>query len=78
MTESPMVNEWQERGRLEEQLNNTKQLLLEFLETRFPEVIAAPERQLIEQQDSPELLRHWYSAAIRAATAADILTELRR
>jgi hypothetical protein len=64
MTESQVVNEWISQGELKRQRRN----LLELLEGRFPGAVPNDVVQLIQQQDSLELLHDWFKVAVRAST----------
>jgi hypothetical protein len=64
MTESQVVNEWISKGEAKRQRQN----LLELLEGRFSGAVPNDVVQLIQQQDSLELLHDWFKVAVRAST----------
>jgi hypothetical protein len=68
MTESQVVNEWISQGDAQATLRERRQLLLEALEGRFPGAVPKDVVQLIQQQDSLELLHDWFKVAVRAST----------
>ncbi len=73
MTESQIVNEWIDRGKLAVQ----RESLLEALEVRFPGEGSEEIVQLINQQESLPLLSDWFRAALRASTFEHFLTVLK-
>jgi hypothetical protein len=74
MTESQAVNEWINMG----VLKNQRQNLLELLEGRFPGAVPKEVAQLIQHQESLELLHDWFQAAVRANTFEQFLDVLKR
>jgi hypothetical protein len=74
MTESQVVNEWISQGMLKEGRRN----LLEVLEARFPRAVPNDVVQLIQQQDSLDLLHDWLKAAVRAPTFEQFLDVLKK
>jgi hypothetical protein len=68
MTESQVVNEWISQGKAEGNLERQRQNLLELLEGRFPGAVPNAVVQLIQQQDSLDLLHDWFKVAVRPST----------
>ena len=64
MTESQVVNEWISKGDIEGQLKQSRRKLLKLLERRFPGALNNDLRELIQHQDSLELLDEWFDAAM--------------
>jgi hypothetical protein len=71
MTESQVVNEWISQGKAEGNLERQRQNLLELLEGHFPGAVPSDVVQLIQQQDSLELLHDWFKAAVRPSTTLE-------
>jgi len=61
MTESPFVNSFIDKGKLEER----RKSLLELLDGRFPGSVTNEVRQMIQFQDSYGILSDWFRATIR-------------
>jgi hypothetical protein len=78
MTESQVVNEWINRGEARGKLTERRQTLLELLEIRFPGAVPNEVVQLIQQQESLELLHDWFTAAARAYSFEQFLAVLKR
>jgi hypothetical protein len=78
MTESQVVNEWISRGEAKGKLANQRQNLLELLEGRFPGVVPNDVVQMIQQQESQELLHEWFMAAVRAYSFEQFMAVLKR
>jgi hypothetical protein len=78
MTESQVVNRWIEQARREERVLAQREFLLQLAQGRFPGSIPAEVVDLINRQDSQELLKGWIRAAISAASAEEFLSVLRR
>jgi hypothetical protein len=78
MTESQVVNEWISQGEAKGHLARQRQALLELLDGHFPGTVPNDVVQLIQQQDSFELLHHWYMEAVRAKTFEQFLAVLRK
>jgi hypothetical protein len=78
MTESQVVNEWISQGEARGKLTERRQNLLELLEGRFPGAVPIDVVQLIQQQESPELLHDWFKAAVRAYSSDQFLTVLKK
>jgi hypothetical protein len=78
MTESQVVNGWIRQGEAKGKRENQQQNLLELLEGRFPGAVPNEIVTLIQQQESLELLRDWFKAAVRASTFEEFLSVLKR
>lgn len=78
MTESQVVNEWISQGEARGELKNQRQNLLDLLESAFPGAIPQDVVRLIQHQDSLEVLRDWFKAALRAKTPEQFLGVLKR
>jgi hypothetical protein len=78
MTESQVVKRWTEQARREERILTLRENLLQLAQGRFPGSIPAEVVDLINRQDSQELLREWFRAAISAVSAEQFLSVLRR
>ncbi len=78
MTESQVVNGWQEQARREGTLAAHRRDLLTVLGRRFPGQVTAELRDFIQQQDSGEMLHDWLTAALDAAALDDFMVILRR
>jgi hypothetical protein len=78
MTESQVVNEWISQSNTQTALKTRRQDLLELLEIRFPGLVPNEVVQLIQEQDSPDLLQEWFRAAARAFTFDQFLAVLKR
>jgi hypothetical protein len=74
VTESPLVNEWQEKG----VLVGMRKVLLRLLREKFREAPSPEIAQLIEQQDSEEMLTEWCGEVVRTDSYNDFLAVLRR
>jgi hypothetical protein len=78
MTESKVVNRWIEQARREGRILALRENLLQLAQGRFPGSIPTEVVDLINRQDSQELLDEWFRAAISAASAEQFLSALRR
>ena len=80
MTESAIVNRWITQGRAEGQVSTKRSDLLQLLDldARYANVASAEVRQLIEQQESLDLLHGWFRALARSSDYAEFLAHLRR
>jgi hypothetical protein len=78
MTESQVVKEWVSKGEAKGRLENQRKNLLELLEGKFPGAVPNEVVQLIQQQDSFELLSHWFKAAVHADTFEQLLEVLKK
>ena len=78
MTESPIVNEWMSQGEARGELKKERQLLLRLLNNRFPGAVPADVTKLVNEQESFDLLNHWFDAATSANTFADFLAVLKQ
>jgi hypothetical protein len=78
MTESQVVKEWINQGRAQGNLERQRQDLLELLEGKFPGAVPNDVAQLIQQQDSQNLLHDWFKAAVRVATFEQFLAVLKK
>jgi hypothetical protein len=68
MTESQVVNEWISQGEAKATFRERRQSLVEALEGRSPGAVPSDGVQLIQQQDSLELLHDWFRVAVRTST----------
>jgi hypothetical protein len=78
MVESQLVREWTAEARREGRLATRREDLLLILEKRFPNPIPKEVVDLINRQDSAELLRDWVRAAIRVQTLEEFLAVIQR
>ncbi len=78
MTESQVVNEWISRGEAKGKLLEARQNLLELLEGRFPGAVPNDVVQLIQHQESLELLHDWFKTAVRAYSFEQFMNGLKR
>lgn len=78
MTESQVVNEWIRQGEAKGGLHRQRQNLLELLEGRFPGAVPNDVMQLIQQQESLELLHDWFKAAVRSSTFEQFLEVVKK
>jgi hypothetical protein len=78
MIESQLVWEWTADARRETELATRREMLLTTLTERFPEPLPQEVADLIARQDSTELLRDWFRAALRASSLEEFLAVLRR
>ncbi len=77
MTESKVVNEWIRQGEAKGKLLIQRELLLRLLNKRFPAAVPADVTKLINEQESLELLSHWFDAAAEAFTFQQFLAVLK-
>lgn len=66
VTESQVLNEWISKAELRAELRKEQQLVLRLLNTRFPGATSAKVAKLITEQESADLLNHWFDAAAAA------------
>jgi hypothetical protein len=78
MTESQVVNEWIRQGEAEGKLLAQRKYLKRLLEIRFPGLLSNEVAQLIQQQDSLDLLEVWFDAAARACNFEQFLAVVTR
>jgi hypothetical protein len=78
MTESQVVNRWISQGEARGKLAMARAKLVDLLKGRFPGAVPDEIVQLINQQESLELLDGWFKAGIRAFTFDQFLDELKR
>jgi len=78
MTESQVVNEWISRGEARGMLADRRQMLLILLNTRFPGLVPDEVTRLINDQESLDLLGHWFHAAAEAYTFQQFLATLKQ
>jgi len=64
MIESPLVMEWTAEARRETALATRREDILLTLKARFPEPLSEEIVGVISKQDSVELLRAWFHAAL--------------
>jgi hypothetical protein len=78
MIESQLVWEWTADARREAELTTRREVLLMTLKERFQAPIPEEVTILINQQESIELLRDWFRAALRASSLDEFVAVLRR
>jgi hypothetical protein len=74
MTESQVVNEWIDQGKLA----MAREVLIDILKVRFPGSLPDEIVRLINQQESVDLLQDWRRAALRAGTFEQVMDVLKR
>ena len=74
MTESQVVNEWISRA----ELRKEQQLVVRLLNTRFPGKASAEVTKLISEQESADLLNHWFDTAASVPTFDEFLKVLKQ
>lgn len=77
MTESRVVNEWISQGEARGMLTDRRQMVLMLLNDRFPGLVPDEVTRLINEQDSLDLLEHWFRAATKAYTFEHFLAVLK-
>ncbi len=75
---SSVVNEWISRGEARGKLVNQRQNLLKLLTKRFPADVPDNVVQLINEQESLDILDHWFDAAADAYTFQQFLAVLKQ
>jgi len=78
MFESQLVNEWTADARREERLTTRREDILMTLKERFPASLPEEAAEVINRQDSAEVLRDWFRAALRASSLGEFLSILRQ
>jgi len=78
MIESQLVWEWTADARRESELATRREDLLLTLKTRFPDPLPQEIADLINRQDSVEVLRDWFTAALRAGSLEEFIAVVRR
>jgi hypothetical protein len=78
MTESQVVNEWISQGEARGKLTNQRQNLLTLLAKRFPGAVPDDVVRLVNEQESLDILRHWFDAAAEAYTFQQFMDVLKR
>jgi hypothetical protein len=78
MTESQVVNGWIRQGEAKGMLESSRENLLEALDGRFPGETTEELARLIKEQESLDLLKSWFRAAVRVPTFAQFLEVLRQ
>lgn len=78
MLESQVIKEWMAEGEAKGKLEERRRNLLKILCGRFPGLIPNEVEQLIQRQDSLDLLDDWLDAAIGAYTYEQFLNVLKR
>jgi hypothetical protein len=68
MTESQVVNDWINQGEAKGKLVNQRQNLLRLLTKRFPGAVPDDVVRLVNEQESLDILGHWFDAAAEAYT----------
>jgi hypothetical protein len=66
MSESQIFLKWMAEARREGEVKNARAWLLRVLDARFPGAVPAEVRDLIDKQDSVEMLNDWHEAALKA------------
>jgi hypothetical protein len=78
MTESQVVNEWINQGEVKGELKTQRKNLLRLLNIRYAGLVSNEVTQLIQHQDSLELLGDWFDAAAGASSFEQFLAVLKR
>ncbi len=78
MGESQYLNGVRERSRNLGELDNQRRTTLELLAIKFPGQASPEVVQLIEHQESMDVLRDWFRALARATTYDEFLAVLQR
>ncbi len=78
MIESQLVWEWTADARREAEVTTRREDLLLTLKERFSAPLSEEVVGLINRQESVELLRDWFRAALRAPSLEEFLAVLRR
>jgi hypothetical protein len=78
MVESQLAHEWTADARREGVFTGKREFLLGALRRRFPGPVPQEVVELINQQDSAELLQDWFFAALDASSLEEFLAVLRR
>ncbi len=78
MTESQVVNEWISQGEAKGQLTQCRQKLLRLLAKRFPGAVPDDVVRLVNEQESLDILDHWFDAAAEAYAFQQFMDVLKR
>lgn len=78
MIESQLVQEWTADARREAELATGRDYLLRMLKARFPGPLPEEVIELINHQESGEVLSDWFDAALRVASLEEFQAVLRR
>jgi hypothetical protein len=78
MIDSPLVREWTAEARRETELAVRREHLLLVLNARFPEPLPEEMMKLINRQDSPQLLRAWFHAALYSPSLVAFISVLQQ
>ena len=78
MIESQLVQEWTADARRETELATRRDVLLEILKERFTEPLSEEIVGLIDHQESVEVLRDWFRAALHVPSLEEFIAVLRR
>lgn len=78
MTESQVVNDWISQGEAKGKLANQRQNLIDLLEGRFPGAVPNDVVQVIQRQESLDVLHDWFKAAVRAFSFDQFLAVLKK
>jgi len=78
VTHSIIATRMLDLGRAEGDLRTQRRAILELLGIKFPGEASAEVVQLIEQQESLDLLHGWFRALARSSDYAEFLAHLRR
>jgi hypothetical protein len=78
MTESQVVNDWISRGEAKGKLNERREKLLKLLSKRFPGAVPDDVVRLVNEQESLDILDHWFDAAAEAYTFQQFMDAVKR
>jgi hypothetical protein len=78
MYESQLFKEWTAEADRRAEVRTRRETILEALKERFPVAVPQEVVDVINHQDSLDILREWNRAALRASSLEDFLTVLRR
>jgi hypothetical protein len=78
MTESEVVNEWISQGEARGKLAERRQNLLKLLAKRFPGTVPDDVVRLVNEQESLDVLGHWFDAAAEAYTFQQFMDVLKQ
>jgi len=76
--ESQVVREWIEEARREARLDTVRTFLQRCLKRKFGDSVPHEITNLINQQNSVEMLTDWFDAALHAQTFQDFIAVLRQ
>ncbi len=78
MTESQVVNDWISQGEAKGKLTERRQKLLRLLAKRFPGAVPDDVVRLVNEQESLDILDHWFDAAAEAYAFPQFMDVLKR